>query len=928
MIAHDPRPRRGPARRCLAGASRRAARRRARPGRGHGARRPPLAPRTRSGAHAEALDRDLPAASWPSTRAADRRRRTGRPTRFARWPRALARRRAAGCSSRARRTRRRRAARDGRRCRRPRAGRCASLGALLARAAALRRQRLGRQPPRRGRGRADARALRPHRSRACGRPSGPRVQALARARRIARRPRGRRRSLRGRAQRAHGPRRADLHAADQAVDAHRHRPAAVAHRLEALLAQRLEQRLRRAGVALEQRHAGDAAVARHHGLQEERALAHARQHLAERPAPRAPRQRHLGRREERVAPRCPSAGTTLQARARRRRRPRAAARGRARASAPASASSRIARRGSRLGRISGRAAPDGAEQQREAGRRARSQLEPCDARRRSLRGAASRGSSASRPERRAQRAAARARTRAQRRGARDTPRASRGRELAVEVRGQPLADARGTSWARSLHRRARRACGAAPRARATAGSSPCLPARPALRRPPRTTGLPPRAAAAPRGGRSDSSSSAACTRRARSRRERSSYGLVPARAARAAAPRAAGQLLDAAARGRAGAAATSACRLWHWFTDDPVDPGLAGCCGPRTGRASGTPAGRRPGRRPAPPRGRPAAAPARLKTMPSWSATSRAKASGRPAALLDELRARAAAPASGLGRRATSHSRPRLTSRRVRTTWTPTGPLRFPPLLNGTPAGRIPGYSAPAVRAARPAGDERRGGGEADQQGQSTTRPSSRGPVRRPSRGQDARERRPGQSKPRPARRPGEPRGEASAAERHERRSPHAPRPTRHATQRGTVSGGSADGARHLELALADAPGHEAASITSPGTPTSTVKTKKSRQPIASASTPARRPGQHAREREEAREQRVLRGREALLRQPQQQHAEGAVPRPSSRYSKACAAYITRPVQPDLRHQRVAEVREDLQEAEDPERAAEPERGR
>ena len=49
-------------------------------------------------------------------------------------------------------------------------------------------------------------------------------------------------------------RRADFHPADQAVDAHRHRPAAVARGLEALAPQRVHQRARAGGVAVEQRH--------------------------------------------------------------------------------------------------------------------------------------------------------------------------------------------------------------------------------------------------------------------------------------------------------------------------------------------------------------------------------------------------------------------------------------------------------------------------------------------------------------------------------------------------------------------------------------------------------------------------------------------------------------------------------------------------
>ena len=70
-------------------------------------------------------------------------------------------------------------------------------------------------------GRADARALRPHRSRAVG-ARGPRGRHAAPAGRLARRPRLSRRWSRPPRARS-GPRRADLHPADQAVDAHRHR---------------------------------------------------------------------------------------------------------------------------------------------------------------------------------------------------------------------------------------------------------------------------------------------------------------------------------------------------------------------------------------------------------------------------------------------------------------------------------------------------------------------------------------------------------------------------------------------------------------------------------------------------------------------------------------------------------------------------------
>ena len=184
----------------------------------------PRRPRPRRRAHwLDRLPARLPGAP-PGQRIA--RARTGRPSASPRLARELAAERRRSWSSRARRTR-------------PPRSRCASawravpadelpptdLGALLARAGAYRRQRLGRHPPRGRRRRADAGALRAHRSRAVG------ADRTARCGRCGRRSATRTRSVRRRRVAADSPatswvaRTAHVHPADQPVDAHRHRPA-------------------------------------------------------------------------------------------------------------------------------------------------------------------------------------------------------------------------------------------------------------------------------------------------------------------------------------------------------------------------------------------------------------------------------------------------------------------------------------------------------------------------------------------------------------------------------------------------------------------------------------------------------------------------------------------------------------------------------
>ena len=75
--------------------------------------------------------------------------------------------------------------------------------------------------------------------------------------------------------------------------------------------------------------------------------------------------------------------------------------------------------------------------------------------------------------------------------------------------------------------------------------------------------------------------------------------------------------------------------------------------------------------------------------------------------------------------------------------------------------------------------------------------------------------------------------------------------------------------------------------------PMTSVERKKVDQPIASTATPAIGPGEQARQREQAREERVLRRREALLRHAQQQHREGAGAQARVNSSKLVAPYIS-----------------------------------
>ena len=97
---------------------------------------------------------------------------------------------------------------------------------------------------------------------------------------------------------------------------------------------------------------------------------------------------------------------------------------------------------------------------------------------------------------------------------------------------------------------------------------------------------------------------------------------------------------------------------------------------------------------------------------------------------------------------------------------------------------------------------------------------------------------------------------------------------------------------RELGLARARA-ARSGASSSRPGMPQAIVTQKKVAQPMASTRKPLIGPGEDARQAEEAGEERVLRGREALLRHAQQQHREGAGAQPEVSCSKPMAPYIS-----------------------------------
>ena len=252
-------------------------------------------------------------------------------------------------------------------------------------------------------------------------------------------------------------------------------------------------------------------------------------------------------------------------------------------------------------------------------------------------------------------------------------------------------------------------------------------------------------------------------------------------------------------------------------------------------RAACRPAGTPPAPRRGPPRPRPAAGPRGSRPCPRAAARAARRPRGFPRGTRRRARPRAATPGIDL---APSDISPVPTVTPLsRSRNLDTKALRcVPPLPNGTPSRpRL----FPRLGCRPPTRDERRRRRDATQDGQHEE-PDRGGPLTDRRRGRTRRVSAGQAANPRPARIPRKPAARTTAPTPAARDA--RPPATARATRLRRDSGGPHAGALTSNSTSRTPQGTKRASISMPGTPKTTVRTKKSRQPRLAASTPATGP--------------------------------------------------------------------------------------
>ncbi len=192
--------------------------------------------------------------------------------------------------------------------------------------------------------------------------------------------------------------------------------------------------------------------------------------------------------------------------------------------------------------------------------------------------------------------------------------------------------------------------------------------------------------------------------------------------------------------------------------------------------------------------------------------------------------------------------------------------------------------------------------------------------TRRPTTGERRRPRPAGPRSRGPARSPVRPPTRAIPASP-TRNVTSVPAPARTASPR-RESGDPRDGASTSNSTSRTPHGTKRASITIPGIAEDHGQDEEVPPAHRVGEDARHRAREDAREGEEARQERVLRRREPLLREAEQQHAESPLAEAARPELEGLRGVHERAVRPDVRHGRVAQVRHELEEAEDPQRPA------